>query len=1573
MEKTKAELIAEIEALRGELERLRGESPENAPARSAIREERYRTILNGIDEGYYEVDLEGCFTFCNTAMCRMLGYSLSEMPGMHYRAYMDDEGSKKVFDVFNRVFRTGETERAFDYELIRKDGSRVRIEVSVSLLRHNDGKPAGFRGLARDISARKRAEEALTRSEKKFRQIVENIRDIYFRCDLEGKLVMVSRSALPKLGYDTLEELIGSPMASFYVNPEAREEYLRILQQQGHVDDHGVQLKKKDGTPIDVSVSSSFCFDDQGNPTGIEGIIRDISERKRMEKELHKLAAVFRNSRTGMVTCVRDLLDNVNPAYAEMHGCTIEELAGRPVMELIAPDCRNAFIENIRQATETGHRIFELDHVRKDGTRFPALHDITVKFDEKGKVLYRIANVQDLTEQRNAEQKLRESENRYRLLIENAPDGIFVQTRGLFAYLNQAALRIFGAQTQEELIGRPLFERIHPDNLESARERTRILNVEKRQVPAQDQVYLKLDGTAMHVSVAPVPIRFEGHDGALVFVRDITDRKRSEEELHKLADIFRNTRMGMVTSVGDRLDIMNPAYAEMHGYTAEELTGRPVRDMIAPDCRTNHEAQMRLAYEKGHHIFELDRLRKDGARFPALHDVTVKRDEKGNVLYRIGNVQDITEQKRAEARMREGEGRLNAVFETVHTGIMIIDRETHIIQEINPAAARMFGRPPEQIVGRPCHQFVCPSHTGRCPVTDLGQSVDNSERIMLTADGSRRSIIKTVVPLHVGGRECLLESFIDITARKEAELALRRREKQYRLMADNMSDLIWTMDLKMNPTYVSPSMLTQYGYSPEEAHRIRFDRMLTPDSAKKIHDLYKVIKDLIKRRTLAGKGFSETLELEHVRKDGSIFWGETQVSITAESDGLIVGIQGVTRDITERKRAEALGKEKEAAEVSNRAKSEFLASMSHEIRTPLNGIIGMTELALGLDLSEDQRGILETIRNEARNLSHLISDILDLSRIESGKLELDEEPFDLADLVDDITESFALRAAQKGLGFVTFLAPDVATNLVGDSVRMRQVLVNLVGNALKFTEKGEVTVTCELLRDSDDDVMAQFSVSDTGIGIPLEKQDKIFESFTQADGSITRQYGGSGLGITISKKLVEMMGGEIGVVSEPGEGSTFWFNTCLKKQKGLRETRGKTAESLTGLRVLLVDEAGTMRSIIRRYLEASGCGVVESGGGAETLSLLNGLRDSGTVFDLAMVRSGILQRDGFDLLPRIPARGNGRPVPVIALRAAGKPAVAGGAGEVRANAVVTTPVMRRELFGKIAAAAGLAKDTEKSAGAAVAGSPFRHGRRVLLVEDYPVNQQVAMRNLTGAGYGVDIACNGQEAVDSFKRGGYDLILMDVQMPVMDGIEATRIIRALEQEAGSLQRLPIIALTAHAVKDYIDACLKAGMDDYLIKPVWRQVLIDRVDFWITQGASPDSAAQPASLVSSVAAPGACRAAGDAPLDFERALAEFEGNREFLSGLLERFLESVRNQLGTIREALDRADAEILRREAHAIKGGAANLAAAELSSAAAELEKTAKSGSLGEAAGGLEKLEKAYRRLDEFVHKPETAR
>ncbi|MGE5843587.1 MAG: PAS domain S-box protein, partial [Syntrophaceae bacterium] len=782
--------------------------------------------------------------------------------------------------------------------------------------------------------------------------------------------------------------------------------------------------------------------------------------------------------------------------------------------------------------------------------------------------------------------------------------------------------------------------------------------------------------------------------------------------------------------------------------------------------------------------------------------------------------------------LRKSEQKFRLIVENIRDIYFRCDLEGKLVMLSRSALTKMGYESFDEIIGHPVSSlYMDPSQREQYLRTLHTQGyVDDFGVRIRKKDGTPVDVsVSSSFCYDEHGNPVGMEGIIrDVTGRRQMEDDLRRSEARYRLMADNIRDLIWTMDLKMNLTYVSPSMLTMYGYSPEEAKGIRFDRMLAPDSARKVLELYRVIRDLMKQRTLSG-GFSETLVLEHVRKDGSTFWGETQVSIAVDGDGLIVGIQAVTRDITERKRAEVLTKEKEMGDLANRAKSEFLAKMSHEIRTPLNGIIGLRELSLGMNPDENLKGLLQTVYGEARNLSGLINDILDLAKIEAGKMVLDDAPFDLGELLHSVTDGFSLRAKQQGLGFVTFLAPDVPTGLFGDAVRLRQVLVNLIGNALKFTPRGEVSASGELVRDAGDRVVIQFSVSDTGIGIPLDRQQKIFEAFEQADGSTTRQYGGTGLGIAIAKEIVKMMGGQIGVVSEPGEGSTFWFTVEMKKS-----------------------------------------------------------------------------------MERVAAKGK--------------------------------------------------KDVALSPAAGLVGRESRQGRRILLVDDYAINLEVARRHLEAAGHCVSLAGNGQEAIEAFESGRHELIFMDIQMPVMDGIEAAKAIRDLEKSRGGSSRIPIIALTAHAVKDYIDACLQAGMDDYLIKPVFRQDLLGKVDRWIRGGPATTGAAPPSGA-------SAGREGPAEPMDFARALEEFEGNREFLMGLLERFLENVRAQLGTIREALDRADAEILRREAHAIKGGAANLAAGELSSAAAELEKTAKSGSLGEVPGRLERLESAYQRLDAFVHRP----
>jgi PAS domain S-box-containing protein len=454
---------------------------------------------------------------------------------------------------------------------------------------------------------------------------------------------------------------------------------------------------------------------------------------------------------------------------------------------------------------------------------------------------------------------------------------------------------------------------------------------------------------------------------------ELSTLRRADNEPAAPRDIFREERYRAIldgitegyyeVDLEGNFTFFNSAMCRMLGEAQSKLVGMNYRAYLDSEDAQKISGVFRSVFRTGvpDKGFDYELICKNGSRVPIAVSVSLIRDANSRPSGFRGLVRDITARRRAEEKNREIENRLKAIFNSIRTGIMIIDKQTRVIREVNPAAARIIGLPPEGIIGKICHEFVCPAQEKKCPVMDLGQLVDNAERELIMADGTRRSIIKTVVPLRIDGRDFLLENFIDNSARKEAEEALRRSEKRYRLMADNIRELIWTMDLKMNLTYVSPSILTMYGYSPEEARGLRFEKMLTPESEKKVRDLYRVIKDIIKQKTLSGKSFSETLELEHVRKGGSTFWGETQVSIAAESDGLIVGIQAVTRDITERKRAEVLTNEKEMADLANRAKSEFLAKMSHEIRTPLNGIIGMTELCLGMSPDENLKGLLQTV------------------------------------------------------------------------------------------------------------------------------------------------------------------------------------------------------------------------------------------------------------------------------------------------------------------------------------------------------------------------------------------------------------------------------------------------------------------------------------------------------------------------------------------------------------------------------------------------------------------------------------
>jgi PAS domain S-box-containing protein len=785
-------------------------------------------------------------------------------------------------------------------------------------------------------------------------------------------------------------------------------------------------------------------------------------------------------------------------------------------------------------------------------------------------------------------------------------------------------------------------------------------------------------------------------------------------------------------------------------------------------------------------------------------------DEYGQPVQMTGVCVDVTERNSVNPSETEAQRDFERFFNLIPDLACIVSTDGHF-KKVNPAWETTLGYTCEEVLRTPMLDFIHPDDLERTLGEVAKQSREYRTKHFVNRyrcrDGSYRILDWTTTFNRDDSTRFGIAK--DITEQRQSEESLRESEQRFRIMADSCPTIIWVTDAAGRVQLTNRVCREFFGTTFELAGGGQWQLLVHPDDRSEY--ARKFLRAVRERAPFRAEARAR-------RTDGEWRWLASHAEPRMSPNGDFLGHVGISPDITDRKQSEeVLQRAKDAAESANRAKSEFLANMSHEIRTPMNGVIGLTDLALDTDLTTEQRGYLEGVRNSAGSLLRILNDILDFAKIEARKLEFEVIEFDLRQMIAATLKVLGIRAAAKNLELACDLGAAVPDRVLGDPGRLRQILVNLIGNAIKFTERGEVVLRVQRLSQTRDEVELHFSVQDTGIGIPLNKQQQVFSAFSQADSSLTRTFGGTGLGLTISSQLVEMMGGRIWLESEEGIGSIFHFTVRLgvalfRPEEELR----KDSDSLAGLSALVVDDNETTRCIVDKMLSAWGVKTTSADCGSAALGALQHVAEHGNPFKLVVLDAQMLEID-FELAERIRADARRRETRIVLLTSSVQRGDADRCRELGISACLPKPVVERELLDAITRIfeppARLETGAEQRPRRAQPEGP---GLRLLVVEDNPVNGLVARRLLEKQNHTVSTATNGREALEIMNSEQFDCVLMDLQMPVLDGFETTAAIRKKERTSGG--HLPIIALTAHAIAGDLDRCLAAGMDGYLTKPI-----------------------------------------------------------------------------------------------------------------------------------------------------------
>jgi len=1023
------------------------------------------------------------------------------------------------------------------------------------------------------------------------------------------------------------------------------------------------------------------------------------------------------------------------------------------------------------------------------------------RLEEKEKDLLRLTKQADLVKQKLEHEitERKQFENLFKTLSDNPLIGVYIMRDGKFRFISPQFEKYTG-YSENELLGTSPQRLVFSEDRELVRENA--VKALKGEVSSSYEYRIVSKSGEIRWFLGTVtPIEYGGEQAVLGGIVDITERRRAEEILKTLSN---DSPIGIYILQDSEFQFVNNQFQKYTSYGEDELLGMSLQRIIFPEDRelVKQNALKVLRGERSSSC-EYRIVNKSGEIRWFLETVTPI--QYGGEQAVLGSIVDITERRRAEEILR-------TLSNSSTIGIYIV--QDGKFKFVNPQFQRYTGYSEDELIDTSSLRLVFTEdrHMIRENTIKMLKREKTSphEYRIVNKHGEIRWVMETVTSIQYQGRRAILGSFMDITEHKQTEELFRT------LFNSSSIGIYIVQDGKFQ--FINPQFKKYTGYSDEDLVDTSFWKIVFPKD-----------RDILRENLMRLKGelSSPPYEYRIVTKAGETVWiMETATSIRYRGRPAVLAN---IIDITERKRAEVeLQKAKEAAESASQAKSEFLANMSHEIRTPLNAILGMTELTLDTELRPEQREFLKVVQSSSETLLGLINDILDFSKIEAGQMQVEEVKFNLRELVEGVAEILSVRAYNKGLELLCYIEPEMPSWVMGDPTRITQVLVNLVGNAIKFTEKGEVAIRVERTGSENNGRLGlHFMVSDTGIGISKENQSRIFEKFSQADTSTTRKFGGTGLGLSISKSLVELMGGSMWLESEEGKGSVFHFSLALRYEDVERDAKNVEFSSADprNVSILVVDDSKTSRAILSEILNTWGFKVSEAESGEQALSLLRGTSNR---YDLVILDHKIQGIDGMEIARRIRKELGLADIKLVILSSRMN-MKSEDIRELNISDLIAKPVKQSRLFDALMKSLHLHKEEKVIGDVQPSKVDGKTQLRILVVDDTVDNQNLAKRILEKEGYRVDVAENGEKAIEAVRSSHYDLILMDVQMPVMDGFSATKEIRKLQRER-NLERTPIVALTAHALVGYREKCMENEMDDYITKPLKKKVLLETIDRW-----------------------------------------------------------------------------------------------------------------------------------------------